>query len=140
MGRAQQAGHARGARRTIRRRRNQAYQAQLRLAGRCEIPCAGRSARAFSAGHRRARQKLRDEWFAKLGDYGKANPELADHLTKMQKRELPDGWDKDIPTFEPDAKGVAGRDSSAKILNAIAKNVPWLIGGAADLAPSTKRV
>ncbi len=92
----------------------------------------------FQAGIGARGKKLRDDWFAKLGDYGKANPELADHLTKMQKRELPDGWDKDIPTFEPDAKGVAGRDSSAKILNAIAKNVPWLIGGAADLAPSTK--
>jgi transketolase len=56
----------------------------------------------------------------------------------MQKRELPDGWDKNIPTFDADAKGLAGRDASAKVLNAIAKNVPWLIGGAADLAPSTK--
>jgi len=81
---------------------------------------------------------LRDEWFTKLDDYRKAYPELADHLVRMQKRELPDGWDKDIPTFEPDTKGLAGRDASAKVLNAIAKNVPWLIGGAADLAPSTK--
>jgi len=81
---------------------------------------------------------LRDEWFTKLAAYTKAYPELADHLVRMQKRELPDGWDKDIPTFDPDAKGLAGRDASAKVLNAIAKNVPWLIGGAADLAPSTK--
>lgn len=81
---------------------------------------------------------LRDEWFKKLGEYTKAYPELADHLVRMQKRELPDGWDKDIPKFDPDAKGLAGRDASAKVLNAIAKNVPWLIGGAADLAPSTK--
>jgi transketolase len=83
-------------------------------------------------------QALRDEWFTKLGEYRKAYPDLADHLIKMQKRELPDGWDKDIPKFEPDQKGLAGRDASAKVLNAIAKNVPWLIGGAADLAPSTK--
>jgi transketolase len=83
-------------------------------------------------------KKLRDAWFAMLEAYKKAYPELADHLVRMQKRELPDGWDKDIPKFEPDAKGVAGRDASAKVLNAIAKNVPWLIGGAADLAPSTK--
>src|SRR2546426_9610056 len=83
-------------------------------------------------------QALRDEWFTKLGEYRKAYPDLADHLVKMQKRELPDGWDKDIPKFEPDQKGLAGRDASAKVLNAIAKNVPWLIGGAADLAPSTK--
>jgi transketolase len=56
----------------------------------------------------------------------------------MQHRQLPDGWDKGIPTFPTDAKGLAGRDSSAKIQNAIAQNVPWLIGGSADLAPSTK--
>ena len=56
----------------------------------------------------------------------------------MQHRQLPDGWDKDLPAFPADAKGMASRDSSGKVLNAIAKNVPWLIGGAADLAPSTK--
>jgi transketolase len=81
---------------------------------------------------------LRDAWFTKLDEYTKAYPELADQLVRMQKRELPDGWDKDIPTFDADAKGLAGRDASAKVLNAIARNVPWLIGGAADLAPSTK--
>jgi len=81
---------------------------------------------------------LRDQWFNKLEDYKKQFPVLADHLVRMQKRELPDGWEKDIPKFESDAKGVAGRDASGKVLNAIAKNVPWLIGGAADLAPSTK--
>ncbi len=83
-------------------------------------------------------RKGRDEWLAKFEEYKAAHPELADHLVKMQKRELPDGWDKDIPSFDADAKGVAGRDASGKVLNAIAKNVPWLIGGAADLAPSTK--
>src|SRR5205807_7661614 len=56
----------------------------------------------------------------------------------MRRRELPDGWDKDLPIFPADAKGIASRESSAKVLNAVAKNVPWLIGGAADLAPSTK--
>jgi len=81
---------------------------------------------------------LRDAWFAKLEEYQAAHPELANQLVKMQKRELPDGWDKDIPTFPADEKGVAGRDASAKVLNAIARNVPWLLGGAADLAPSTK--
>src|SRR6202022_2366983 len=59
-------------------------------------------------------------------------------MGKMQRRELPDGWDRDLPTFPPDPKGVAGRDSSAKVLNVLGRNVPWLIGGAADLAPSTK--
>jgi transketolase len=80
----------------------------------------------------------RDEWFQKLEAYKKEFPDLADQLVRMQKRELPDGWDKDIPTFPVDAKGMAGRDASGKVLNAIAKNVPWLIGGSADLAPSTK--
>ena len=56
----------------------------------------------------------------------------------MQNRQLPEGWDKDIPVFPADPKGVAGRDASAKVQNAIAKNVPWLMGGSADLAPSTK--
>ena len=56
----------------------------------------------------------------------------------MQRRQLPDGWDADLPTFEPDAKGVAGRDASAKALNAIAPRVPWLVGGSSDLAPSNK--
>jgi transketolase len=81
---------------------------------------------------------LRDAWFAKLDEYKKAYPDLADQLVRMQKRELPEGWDKDIPKFDADEKGIAGRDASAKVLNAIAKNVPWLMGGAADLAPSTK--
>ncbi|MGI9166851.1 MAG: transketolase [Pyrinomonadaceae bacterium] len=83
-------------------------------------------------------KQQRDEWFAKLAEYKQAFPDLADQLVRMQKRELPDGWDKDIPTFPADAKGVAGRDASAKVLNAIAKNVSWFIGGSADLAPSTK--
>jgi transketolase len=81
---------------------------------------------------------LREEWLGQLALYEKAYPELADQLSRMQKRELPDGWDKDIPVFEPSEKGLAGREASSKVLNAIAKNVPWLIGGAADLAPSTK--
>ncbi len=81
---------------------------------------------------------LRDAWIAKFEDYGRQYPELADHLDRMQRRELPEGWDKDLPSFEPDEKGVAGRASSGQVLNAVAKNVPWLMGGAADLATSTK--
>jgi transketolase len=80
----------------------------------------------------------RAAWHTKFEQYKKQYSQLADHLDKMQRRLLPEGWDKDIPTFAADPKGVAGRDSSAKVLNAIAKNVPWLIGGSADLAPSTK--
>jgi transketolase len=80
----------------------------------------------------------RDAWMAKLAEYGQQYPELASHLDKIQKRELPEGWDAEIPKFPPDPKGLAGRDASAKVQNAIAKRLPWLIGGAADLAPSTK--
>lgn len=83
-------------------------------------------------------KKEKDAWIAKFYEYKKAFPELADQLDKMQHRALPAGWDKDIPVFPADAKGLASRDSGGKVLNAIAKNVPWLIGGSADLAPSTK--
>ncbi len=83
-------------------------------------------------------QKLREAWMDKLKEYEKAYPELANQSLQMQKRELPDGWDNDIPTFESNAKGLAGREASAKVLNAIAQKVPWFIGGAADLTPSTK--
>src|SRR5262249_6475263 len=62
----------------------------------------------------------------------------ADELMRIQRRELPDGWDGEIPEFPADPKGIASRDSSAQVLNAIARHVPWLLGGAADLAPSTK--
>ena len=77
-------------------------------------------------------------WKAKFVQYKAKYPELADQLHRMQHRELPVGWDKDIPTFPADPKGLAGRDSSGKVLNAIARTVPWLLGGSADLAPSTK--
>ena len=80
----------------------------------------------------------REAWVAKYEDYKNQFPELAGQLETMQRRELPSGWDKDLPSFAADPKGVATRDSSGKVLNAIAKNVPWLMGGSADLAPSTK--
>lgn len=83
-------------------------------------------------------RSARDAWMAKFTEYGQQYPELASHLDKIQKRELPKGWDAEIPKFPPDPKGLAGRDASGKVENAIAKNLPWLIGGAADLAPSTK--
>lgn len=81
---------------------------------------------------------LRDDWMKRFEDYKKHYPELADALYKMQHRQLPEGWDKDLKDFPADAKGMATRDSSGKVLNLVAKNVPWMIGGAADLAPSTK--
>jgi transketolase len=81
---------------------------------------------------------LRDAWFARVKEYKVKFPELADQLYRMQHRQLPDGWDKDLPSFPPDPKGLATRVSSGKVLNAVAKRVPWLMGGSADLAPSTK--
>ncbi len=82
--------------------------------------------------------ELRTAWSARLAEYRKAHPDLADAIERMQRRELPDGWDRGLPTFPPDAKGLAGRDASGKVVNVLAANVPWLLGGAADLAPSTK--
>jgi len=80
----------------------------------------------------------REAWLKNFREYKAKFPELADQLYRMQHRQLPEGWDKNLPEFPADAKGLATRDSSGKVLNAIAKNVPWLIGGSADLAPSTK--
>ncbi|HLJ55285.1 MAG TPA: transketolase [Chthonomonadaceae bacterium] len=93
---------------------------------------------AFQNGIGARSHALREAWMARFDEYKNAYPELADQLYKMQHRELPEGWDRDLPVFPADPKGVAGRDSSAKALNALAKNIPWLIGGSADLAPSTK--
>ena len=82
--------------------------------------------------------KLRGSWMSLFADYQKEFPELAAQTLAIQRREPPKGWDAEIPTFPADAKGLASRDSSGKVLNAIAKNHPWLIGGSADLSPSTK--
>jgi transketolase len=83
-------------------------------------------------------EKEEAEWNKKFAEYTKAFPDLAKQFRMMQDRELPQGWDSDIPTFPADAKGIAGRDANQKIINAIAKKIPWFMGGAADLAPSTK--
>ncbi len=81
---------------------------------------------------------LYDEWqglFAKAKDSDAAH---AEQLDAFLEGRLPEGWDKDIPVFEADAKGLATRESSGKVLNAIAQHVPFLLGGSADLAPSNK--
>ncbi len=92
----------------------------------------------FRKGVGKRGKELRDAWFARIGEYKAKYPELADQLYRMQHRQLPEGWDKDVPSFAPDAKGMATRDASGKVLNALAKNVPWLMGGSADLGPSCK--
>jgi transketolase len=92
----------------------------------------------FREGIGKRGRELSSKWYDLFGKYKKQFPALADQINRMQRRELPDGWDKNLPTFPPDAKGVASRESSGKTLNAIAQNVPWLVGGAADLATSNK--
>ncbi len=92
----------------------------------------------FSAGIGRRGARLRGDWLARLRDYRAKYPDLFDQFERMRRRELPDDWDAGLPWFPPDGKGLATRDSAGKALNAIAARCPWLVGGAADLAPSTK--
>jgi transketolase len=92
----------------------------------------------FKKGIGKRGAELHSNWSKKFGDYQQQFPELAEQLDLMQHWKLPQGWDKDLPTFPPDAKGMATRDSSGKVLNALGKNIPWLIGGSADLAHSNK--
>ena len=100
------------------------------------VPEEAREHLASGIGARGA--KLHAEWNARFERYKAQYPAEADALDRMQRRQLPEGWDKGLPDFPADGKGLAGRDASAKALNAVAKNVPWLIGGSADLTPSTK--
>jgi transketolase len=92
----------------------------------------------FQEGIGKRGRKLRDEWKKMFDSYAQQFPELTDQINKMQRRELPNGWDKNLPTFPADAKGTATRDSSGKVLNILAQNVPWLVGGSADLATSDR--
>jgi transketolase len=92
----------------------------------------------FAAGIGKRGKELREAWHKLFESYRSKYPQLADHQEKMQKRELPAGWDKGLPTYPADPKGKATRDVDGDVLNVLAKNVPWFMGGAADLAPSTK--
>ena len=92
----------------------------------------------FKAGIGKRGGQLRADWMDLFTAYSKQYPELAAETLAIQHREPPKDWDAEIPTFPPDPKGLASRDSSGKVLNAIAKRHPWLIGGSADLSPSTK--
>jgi transketolase len=92
----------------------------------------------FREGIGKRGRELRGQWQKLYSAYSEKYPEMADRLERMRHRELPEGWDKNLPTFPADAKGLATRDSSGKVLNAVAENVPWLIGGSADLATSNK--
>ena len=92
---------------------------------------------AFDQGLGERGARNRAAWVEAFAHYRETFPDLADELDRLQTRELPDGWDANLPTFEPDAKGLASRESSGRVLNAAAAAVPWLLGGSADLTPST---
>lgn len=92
----------------------------------------------FAAGIGTRGRQLREAWMASFAGFERDHPELAGELSAMQHRELTEGWDAGIPSFAADPQGLATRDSSGSVLNAIAARVPWLLGGSADLAPSTK--
>jgi transketolase len=92
----------------------------------------------FREGIGRRGRDLRAQWSKVFSEYSRKFPDLAERLSQMQHHELPAGWDKNLPTFPADAKGIATRESSGKVLNALAQNISWLIGGSADLATSNK--
>src|SRR5213594_4325532 len=92
----------------------------------------------FAAGIGKRGRDARQKWTELFAAYRKNYPGLATEIEQMQKRELPAGWDRNLPVFPADAKGIAGREASGKVLNVLAQNIPWFIGGSADLGPSNK--
>jgi transketolase len=92
----------------------------------------------FAAGIGARGAKARQQWTELFASYRAKFSELATEIDQMQRRELPSGWDRNLPVFPADPKGIAGRDASAKVLNVLAQNIPWFLGGSADLGPSNK--
>jgi transketolase len=92
----------------------------------------------FAAGIGARGAEARRRWTELFASYRAKYPELASEIDMMQSRKLPSGWDRDLPVFPADAKGMAGRDASGKVLNQLAQNIPWFLGGSADLAPSNR--
>jgi transketolase len=92
----------------------------------------------FADGIGKRGARARREWEARFAGYREQFPQLATEIDQMQRRELPAGWDRDLPSFPADPKGIAGRDASGQVLNALAKNIPWFLGGSADLGSSNK--
>jgi transketolase len=82
--------------------------------------------------------KARREWEATFAKYRESFRDLATEIDQMQQRELPAGWDRNLPSFPADPKGIAGRDASSQVLNVLAQNIPWFLGGSADLASSNR--
>src|ERR1700730_16690578 len=92
----------------------------------------------FAAGVGARGAAARSGWTALFASYRAKYPELANEIDQMQRRDLPAGWDRNLPVFPADAKGIAGRDASSKALNVLAQSIPWFLGGSADLGPSNK--
>jgi transketolase len=92
----------------------------------------------FEAGIGARGATTHQKWTELFAAYRAAYPELAAQVEQMQRRELPTGWDRNLPVFPADSKGIAGRDASAKALNVLAQNIPWFLGGSADLGPSNR--
>ena len=92
----------------------------------------------FAAGVGARGAAARSGWTALFASYRAEYPDLANEIDRMQRRDLPAGWDRNLPVFPADAKGIAGRDASSKVLNVLAQSIPWFLGGSADLAPSNK--
>jgi transketolase len=92
----------------------------------------------FTAGIGARGAKVRQQWTELFAAYRAKYPDCAAEIEQMQRRELPAGWDRDLPVFPADPKGIAGRDASGKALNVLAQNIPWFLGGSADLGPSNK--
>jgi transketolase len=92
----------------------------------------------FAAGVGKRGAQARKDWETLFAAYRKQFANLAVEIDQMQRRELPEGWDRNLPTYPADAKGVAGRDASGATLNVLAQNIPWMLGGSADLGPSNK--
>ena len=92
----------------------------------------------FDSGIGKRGAALNERWKRTFADFRAAHPDLGAEVDHIINKTMPEGWDKDLPVFPADEKGLASRESSGKVINAIAKACPWFIGGSADLAPSTK--
>jgi len=92
----------------------------------------------FAAGVGARGAQIRREWKELFAAYRAQYSELAIEIDQMQRRELPAAWDRDLPIFPADPKGIAGREASGKVLNVLAQNIPWFLGGSADLGPSNR--
>jgi transketolase len=92
----------------------------------------------FAAGIGKRGAEARRRWMELFESYRGKYPSFASEIEQMQRRELPAGWDRNLPVFPADPKGIAGREASGKVLNVLAQNIPWLLGGSADLGPSNK--